>query len=537
MYPRRLMSGSTSSAPQASPTVYLEKGSYRMRAPGSRPGPLDFSSKNTQPAPPSRPSNTLSCRMAMLVAILLLACLGSFSVAYYLFKTRWSNPTYTSRPSADASQVIAPPYASKDHDPHEKYLSYLPHSGFHNQRIAFENALTLASLLNRTLIVPPIRLGNEPIRYYNFNALSNALALSGKEGLEHCARIPEHVALPAECFEYHQYTFLPWTWLVNLSPQYKLIHRLDMSSRWIRDHLKLKDTQIYSLKDTKPYQFRFLDVAEDSARPNPKYDTIIRIEELAQKEHRLIQLGTLFGTSRLRLVQREHYNIRGSIRRSMVFSPHPLRDVTSQIVTSLPSLYLAAHIRIGDGWFMSIAEENARLVWWRLLYGVLHFSIDETLALESLIQVPPDRNLHIPRGVSSLKPIAESLPSPLDPSISRLSCRSPRHTAPHLSILNTPLYVATDAKDPANDPMLSLFMKTFPCIFFLGDFSNSLEALNPLRNGYDDIALKPFLVPFVDAMVASHGWKVVGTEGSTYSRFMEDVLWPTYHEKDITQKG
>jgi len=38
--------------------------------------------------------------------------------------------------------------------PDGKFLSYLPHSGFHNQRIALENALVLARLLNRTLLVP-----------------------------------------------------------------------------------------------------------------------------------------------------------------------------------------------------------------------------------------------------------------------------------------------------------------------------------------------------------------------------------------------
>jgi len=32
-----------------------------------------------------------------------------------------------------------------------RYLGYLPHSGYHNQRIAFQNALLLGKLLNRTV--------------------------------------------------------------------------------------------------------------------------------------------------------------------------------------------------------------------------------------------------------------------------------------------------------------------------------------------------------------------------------------------------
>src|SRR3954467_8612567 len=38
----------------------------------------------------------------------------------------------------------------------EKFMTYLPHSGLHNQRIALENAVYLAWVLNRTLIVPPL---------------------------------------------------------------------------------------------------------------------------------------------------------------------------------------------------------------------------------------------------------------------------------------------------------------------------------------------------------------------------------------------
>jgi hypothetical protein len=36
-------------------------------------------------------------------------------------------------------------------DNQEKYLGFLPHSGFHNQRIALENAMLLGFLLNRTV--------------------------------------------------------------------------------------------------------------------------------------------------------------------------------------------------------------------------------------------------------------------------------------------------------------------------------------------------------------------------------------------------
>lgn len=40
------------------------------------------------------------------------------------------------------------------------YVVYTPHSGFHNQRIAFENALLISLALNRTLVLSPVILGH-----------------------------------------------------------------------------------------------------------------------------------------------------------------------------------------------------------------------------------------------------------------------------------------------------------------------------------------------------------------------------------------
>ncbi|KAG0333682.1 hypothetical protein BG000_008955 [Podila horticola] len=70
-------------------------------------------------------------------------------------------------------------------DPTEKYLTFLPHSGFHNQRSELENALVLARLLNRTLIIPKVYLG-PPMPWLTFNLLHSRLLYQTKTGLEHC---------------------------------------------------------------------------------------------------------------------------------------------------------------------------------------------------------------------------------------------------------------------------------------------------------------------------------------------------------------
>src|SRR3954453_16435422 len=57
----------------------------------------------------------------------------------------------------------------------EKYLTYLPHSGLHNQRIELENAVFLAWSLNRTLILPPLMLGKR-FPYKQFDSLERKLS-------------------------------------------------------------------------------------------------------------------------------------------------------------------------------------------------------------------------------------------------------------------------------------------------------------------------------------------------------------------------
>jgi hypothetical protein len=122
--------------------------------------------------------------------------------------------------------------------------------------------------------------------------------------------------------------------------------------------------------------------------------------------------------------------------------------------------------------------------------------------------------------------------APISPSFtssSSLKCRSPRHAEDRYHLLNIPLYVATDLENPEIHPLLSTFRRAFPCIFFLQDFAAETRPLEKLKSLYDGVDLRHFTLPFVDALVLGKALKVVGTEGSTFSRFVEDVLWTSLH--------
>ena len=95
-------------------------------------------------------------------------------------------------------------------EPNEKFITYLPHSGFHNQRISLENAIFLSYYLNRTLILPPIIVlkGIPHIYATNFDDLYHDLAKlnSHSNNFTHCKI--------GKCKNI-QYTLYHWDELMN----------------------------------------------------------------------------------------------------------------------------------------------------------------------------------------------------------------------------------------------------------------------------------------------------------------------------------
>ena len=86
------------------------------------------------------------------------------------------------------------------------------------------------------------------------------------------------------------------------------------------------------------------------------------------------------------------------------------------------------------------------------------------------------------------------------------SCRRPRYTDPERLVLNKRIYVATDSRHPLTDPALAPFVHSFPCVFFLGDFTKSVPALSELtavRSAQEKIKLGSFLIPLLEAVMAA----------------------------------
>ena len=452
-------------------------------------------------------------------------------------------------------------------DPTIAYLAYLPHSGLHNQRIALENALTLAHLLNRTLLVPPARLGPKTLRYVRSSTLARMLRLSDKrQGRSHCAHIPADVTRPDECVDYMAYTLVPWAWLVDLGPieaRQALVRVSNGTAAWTEERLGVRPNETLFLPDMEPYEYQFVDTPAP-VRQGDKYLQTIPIDTLAAAPQRLIQLGTLFGSSRLRLRQAENRRARGETRRHMLFANAALTLAAERIGGVLGGTYVGAHVRVGDGRFQKGARANVRVIWWKLVRNVLGLDTQTVLGLERRVwsrmgvmatdgyhednddadddddMVDTDATLGPPEmlpDMPSLRVPHPPLPPLPDAFSPKLSCRNRLHTMPGLRRLNVPLFIATDAPDGLEDPLLAPLIRAFPCTFILGSFKAETAALEGLRNGYDGVRLVGYVAPIVDALVMGGAWAVVGTEGSTFSRYVEDVLWRVSHDWEIVERG
>ncbi|KAF8302051.1 hypothetical protein DL93DRAFT_2173265 [Clavulina sp. PMI_390] len=412
---------------------------------------------------------------------------------------------------ASASQPV--PYSPSSKD---RYLTWLPHSGFHNQRVSFENALILAHILNQNLIVPPIRLG-KVIRYSEFDKLCRYVSLSTKTGLEHCAHVHLFTSfMPYECISYSDFTMLPWSTLIDIHAVARIVpivERWDLSSAWLKNYLNISRSEIALLKDSLPYQFQIYDDSMNQRPLKEKYLERLNIEDIQEElgSARLIHLGSLFGTSRLRLKSKL------------------LLDISRCISDSLSGPYYhGLHLRLGDGEFETLSESNVRLVWWLLVAGLMGLSFDDACEVEAramrwnassrgewpappspLIEPSEDPSTAVHPNMIPLPP-ANTTDTGFPTSGSSVLCPQHLHSiSSNLTRLSFPVYIATDATSPRANPSLNLFLRTLPCVFFLSDFGAQLHVLEAVKNEDDGLPLKPFLLPFIDSVVAAMASRVI----------------------------
>lgn len=322
----------------------------------------------------------------------------------------------------------------------------------------------------------------------------------------------------------------------------------------------------YVIRDKIRYDFQF------STKGSPKDPLLsnlvesqfarrISIPALSTLPHRVILIGSLFGSNRITtspsIVQSteeknqatELRSLKSSISRSLAFRNPILSIPADEIRDRLGGSdgYIGVHARIGDGEFEKLKELNMRDVWWRI---VKRLDLGWGVADEMWERVKPSiqrsrlrrqeeeeasneaQKRHSNRGKRAPPPLPVIHSAS---NLNHLTCRSSLHTEAWLQPFNTPVYLATDSRSPTTDPILAIFFASFPCTFILSDFEGS-TALNHHRpvtsvalmksavNKHDAVPLGRLFLPFLEAMIAAKCVMTIGTKGSTFSGKLSSSL-------------
>jgi GDP-fucose protein O-fucosyltransferase len=408
-------------------------------------------------------SNTVRNTMMIATATIFLLSMSAFlwdsTVSVYVYKYN--------------------PSMKVDHHG-KKFLSYLPHSGLSNQRTELENALLLASYLNRTLILPPAFLGHIRGWQPKDHLLSYIESLTKPQPWWN--RCNDKLGLAdGPCHSKGTYATVPWEFL------HSSINELDIPVRSIRHvsvaeikaMLTLNDDEVYVHHDNTMYSWQLCDKPKKQCPPldsgrGHAYEQQWTIEDLQAIDKPLIQLQGIFGTGRVSVSRPEHLQLRSKIRESLIYRSPAMEQVTDNIAERLggKQQYFSIHVRMGDHQFL----------------GGLHKHVEEQI-------------LFLEKSLRDAGNLTNSI------------CET--------KVYN--VYVATDAKNPRKSPELAPIFARFPCARVLGDY---IDLLSPLDAELDTFqppqkSIVSFLIPIIDAMVAGNAKDYMGTPGSTFSEYIK----------------
>ncbi|KAI9323804.1 hypothetical protein BX666DRAFT_1847980 [Dichotomocladium elegans] len=384
--------------------------------------------------------------------------------------------------------------STPDHRPDEKYLTFYPHSGLHNQRVALLNAVILAKALDRTLILPMLNLGRAV--YWWPSPLM-------EQKLSDCPELPV-LQRRGLCSEYRNYVPVNVTDVFDLSALDQLgiryIQRRDMTfDYWMNEWGVAYDdpAHVYRLDDNTRFSYRIFDTKANETIDLRMFKRRIDLEDLATRPERFLNFGSLFSTFRLQIDRPDLYWLREYLGGEIGFSNANAMQQTLGVVGMLggPGAFASVHLRTGDGMFK---VEMAR-------------TMDEVRHnLESMTSL--HRGHHEEEYAVIDKLQAYQREGEIDTLLNE--CVSLQHNKEFLHPRLRLIFMATDTAQPRQT--VPHFFEEFVCLFTLSDFSQALEAAITSSDTHG-----PLLLPLIDAEVAAHGSFFVGTKKSTFSKYIK----------------
>ncbi|RIA95159.1 hypothetical protein C1645_817135 [Glomus cerebriforme] len=404
----------------------------------------------------------------------------------------------------------------------EKFLTYLPHSQFHNQLIELKNAIVLAYLTNRTLIMPPILHFTDSLAFpyeplHNLYNHLNYVERVKKNRLLCNIKDSRRRYCSPKFSKYDSFMMINWEEIFDFSwikSQIKIINKNELSIEGLYKicNIPAKETTINEFQDLynnenvyvisqgdklrNRYYYRFFDTDNsDNNYDLDNYKVPYLISNLRKREEKLIHTDSLFGSFRIKYEDERVIKWRSDMMRSLKVSHPILLDVTNNIVNELSGVenFLGVHVRTGDGIFKSNMGNTIDLI------------------------------------IEDMKNIAKPTKKMM------VTSDSENHSLNNCKLQNERIiFIATDSSNPREE--LTKIFLTFPCVFTLGDFE---EFIYPLRNYTLDrnIKMLNFFYPLLDLLIIANGMDVIGTPNSTFSKFAiyyHEILTYDKHSKILS---
>ncbi|KAL9545119.1 hypothetical protein MBANPS3_007296 [Mucor bainieri] len=391
----------------------------------------------------------------------------------------------------------------------EKYITFLPHSGLHNQRIGLINAMVLAKALDRTLILPDINIGS---------AVWWRATPAAEFRLAECSSIKQRSN--SICKDFTKYVPVSVESIFDLSAIHaagvRTIQRSSMSTRYFEEALGASEQDIFRLDDNARYSYRIYD-SKDNQDDIRTFRYRVDMEDLRQRDEKVMLFGSLHYT--LRLALQDPY---------LLWLAQHLREEIS-----------IAHPIVGDGFFKALQDETLNTLRATLEQTTLDQAQLEQIKLQQEPLQPVNTPLS-PMDQERIDALKEIDNRSLDKTDLLNQCIAWHSTENHPRLRL--IYMATDTRQPRTT--LKALYDEFPCIFTLSDFPQVIEStltMSPMLTGNQDIddemtlldaKVAPLLFPMIDAEIASHGSLFIGTRKSTFSQYINhrfNRFQKTYH--------
>lgn len=267
----------------------------------------------------------------------------------------------------------------------ERFLAYLPHSGFHNQLITLENALRLAVSLNRTLLLPPLYLSHkkQALKWKEPPILMKQWSDRNRTGVDYCRtiepaswppkdrkqqeamteqeRLTEH-----QCRFYHLWTTTPWTYfydipkilsdvvgVANETTPIRVFNRPVITMEWLKENLQVQDLEkeMYFFNETSRYEYLIVDDSETDYGVKPgdekpqeqddhltlipetiataeKFSKRLLLTDLQRRPERILHFGSLFATDRFEARSQRQRDLKQYLSKEMDLWNQAILDAT-----------------------------------------------------------------------------------------------------------------------------------------------------------------------------------------------------------------